>query len=78
VSDTPETDAAFHKGMNCKEVFEFCRKLECERDRARALADEFHKDQTRLLMERDAWQGRRSSPLSKHSKSSKPNDLPDM
>jgi hypothetical protein len=53
VSDTPETDAAFHKGMNCKEVFEFCRKLECERDRARALAEEFHRDQVRLLMERD-------------------------
>jgi ABC-type multidrug transport system ATPase subunit len=51
VSDTPETDAAFHKGMNCKEVFEFCRKLERERDRARALAEEFHRDQVRLLME---------------------------
>ncbi len=56
MSDTPETDAAFHKGMNCKEVFEFCRKLECERDRARALAEEFHRDQVRLLMERQAFQ----------------------
>lgn len=30
-------------------------ELERERDRARALAEEFHRDQVRLLIERDAW-----------------------
>jgi hypothetical protein len=35
MSDTPETDSAFQKGMSCKEVFEFARRLERERDEAR-------------------------------------------
>lgn len=37
---TPETDAAFRKGMNGKQVFEFAERLERERDEAReALAE---------------------------------------
>lgn len=40
MSDTPETDAAFRKGMNGKQVYEFAEKLERERDEAReALAE---------------------------------------
>jgi uncharacterized coiled-coil DUF342 family protein len=35
MSDTPETDSAFQEGMSCKEVFEFARRLERERDEAR-------------------------------------------
>jgi hypothetical protein len=35
MSDTPETDSAFQKGMSCKEVFEFAQRLERERDKAR-------------------------------------------
>jgi hypothetical protein len=35
MSDTSETDSAFQKGMSCKEVFEFARKLERERNEAR-------------------------------------------
>lgn len=60
MSDTPETDAKIicsthrsFKGVGGVVVSEFCRKLERERDRARKLADEFHQDQVRLLMERD-------------------------
>ncbi len=58
MSNTPETD--FHCWTdNSEELLiavchaDFCRKLERERNEARKLADEFHKDQTRLLMERD-------------------------
>jgi len=42
MSDRPtlETDAAFRKGMNGKQVFEFAERLERERDEAReALAE---------------------------------------
>jgi hypothetical protein len=57
MSDTPETDAKVsgHIGFySCATVpAELCRRMERERDRARKLAEEFHKDQTRLLMERD-------------------------
>jgi hypothetical protein len=58
MSDTPETDhledqlgsaAKFSHPI----IWRHARQLERERDEARKLADEFHKDQTRLLMERD-------------------------
>lgn len=41
MNDTPETDAAFQKGMNGKQVFEFAERLERERDEARELADRY-------------------------------------
>jgi hypothetical protein len=58
MSDTPETDhlegqlgqAAMHSHPI---LWEHSRRMERERDRARALAEEFHRDQVRLLMERD-------------------------
>jgi hypothetical protein len=68
MSDTPETDAAIKEQSEWKLPFvsatmdgvtydgpvaSLCRRMERERDRARALADEFHRDQVRLLMERD-------------------------
>jgi hypothetical protein len=57
MSDTPETDAkvSAHIGFySCATVpAELCRRMERERDRARALAEEFHRDQVRLLMECD-------------------------
>jgi hypothetical protein len=37
--NTTETDSAFQKGMSCKEVFEFARKLERERNEAREECD---------------------------------------
>jgi hypothetical protein len=37
---TPETDAAFRKGMNGKQVFEFAERLERERDEAREVLKE--------------------------------------
>lgn len=58
MSDTPETDnlevqlgqAAMHSHPI---LWEHSRRMERERDRARKLADEFHQDQTRLILERD-------------------------
>jgi len=57
MSDTPETDhlevqlgqAAMHSHPI---LWEHGRRMERERDGARKLADEFHKDQTRLILER--------------------------
>jgi hypothetical protein len=66
MSDTPETDAAIKEQSEWKMPFvsttmdgvtydgpvaSLCRRMERERDRARALAEEFHRDQVRLLME---------------------------
>ena len=57
MSDTPETDAEevmiSPLDGDCWVLADFARRLECERDGARKLADEFHKDQTRLILERD-------------------------
>ena len=35
--ETTETDAAFQKGMSCKEIVEFSERMERERDEARAV-----------------------------------------
>ncbi len=58
MSDTPETDAELMAIKSvCKNEYmldtmaDFARKLERERDGARKLADEFHQDQTRLILE---------------------------
>jgi hypothetical protein len=56
MSDTPETDhlevqlgqAAMHSHPI---LWEHSRRMERERDRARALAEEFHQDQKRLILE---------------------------
>jgi GTP1/Obg family GTP-binding protein len=68
MSDTPETDAAIKEQSEWKLPFvsttmdgvtydgpvaSLCRRMERERDRARKLAEEFHRDQVRLLIERD-------------------------
>jgi hypothetical protein len=58
MSNTPETDAELMAIKSvCKNEYmldtmaDFARKLERERDGARKLADEFHQDQTRLILE---------------------------
>ena len=66
MSNTPETDAETMQDEwdhadtdfgpfepSTMVSADFARKLERERDRARKLADEFHQDQTRLILERD-------------------------
>jgi hypothetical protein len=60
MSDTPETDAAQHEGLLRTNPIpmqvvtaNFARKLERERNAARELAEEFHRDQVTLLLERD-------------------------
>jgi hypothetical protein len=54
MSDTPEfmTHERIMKGEEYVSYSDYL-SLQRERDRARALAEEFHRDQVRLLMERD-------------------------
>jgi hypothetical protein len=56
MSDTPEfmTHERIMTGEEYVSYSDYL-SLQRERDRARALAEEFHRDQVRLLMERDAW-----------------------
>jgi hypothetical protein len=54
MSDTPETDAFIasqNHSPTTHQLKNFARILERERDRARKLADEFHQDQKRLILE---------------------------
>lgn len=53
MSDTPETDEAFRKGMNGKQVYEFAEKLERERDKAREDATNYYAKIGDLEKERD-------------------------
>jgi hypothetical protein len=65
MSDTPETDAqanpVFGKHSCATVLADFARKLERERDGARQLAEEFHRDQVTLLLERENAQKELSS-----------------
>jgi len=62
MSDTPETDHLENSLGPASEqshpaLWLCARRLERERDAARALAAAFHEDQTRLLMERQQQKG---------------------
>ena len=55
MSDRPtlETDAAFRKGMNGKQVFEFAERLERERDEAREKSERYRLEANAMMLQRD-------------------------